>query len=219
MIKSKRLLFVAILLLLISLVLNFPFPHNDPYGETLAAAAVLNIPIRSAEGLQYVGIFSLLLLITSIFFFTRSVNNYHGRVVLLAIFIVMLAPSILISAYQKTFASGIYAISYESDWSNCNFHMINKSTLLGECELPFENYSDKDVHFTIEFYESFPDDMRMVSLLNKDDPYEVRLQGKERKVIKIESKIDVSTMETHIVNGSASHVNIILKAGRKVRKL
>jgi hypothetical protein len=93
-----------------SLVLNFPFPHESPYGETIAS--ILNIPVQSVNGLQYVGIASLTLLIASLYFLTKSVEKYHGRVVLLAIVIALFAPSMIASSFQKTFATGIYADSF-----------------------------------------------------------------------------------------------------------
>ena len=219
MIKSKKMLYLALIPFTASLALNFPFPHESSYGETVAAA--LNIPVRSVDGLHYVGIASLALLIASLYFLTKSVNKYQGRVVLLAIILAMVAPFMIASSFQKTFATGIYAVSYERDWSNCRFDMIDESTLHGECELPFENYSRNDVQFTIEFYEKyyFEDDVRMVSLMNNNAPYVVKLKGNERKTVKIESNIDVSNIENHVEQGSSTGVNIIIKSGEKIRKL
>ena len=219
MIKSKKILYLALILFIASLILNFPFPHESPYGETIAS--ILNIPVQSVNGLQYVGIASLALLIASLYFLTKSVKKYHGRVVLVAIIIAIFAPSMIVSSFQKTFATGIYAVSYERDWSNCNFEMKGETTLRGECNLPFENYSSKDVQFSIEFYEEyfFEDDVRMVSLMNNNAPYVVKLTGNERKTVKIESNIDVSNIENHVEQGDATGINIIIKSGEKMRKL
>jgi len=137
MMKSKKMLYLSLILFIASLVLNFPFPHESPYGETVAS--VLNIPVQSVNGLHYVGIASLALLIASLYFLTKSVEKYHGRVFLVAIVLALFAPSMIASSFQKTFATGIYAVSYERDWSNCQFEMIGETTLRGECELPFEN--------------------------------------------------------------------------------
>ena len=219
MMRNKKMLYLALILFVASLVLNFHFPHESPYGETVAS--VLNIPVQSVNGLQYVGIASFALLIASLYFFTKSVNKYHGRIVLLAIIIAMFAPSLIASSFQKTFATGIYAVSYERDWSNCRFEMIDETTLRAECELLFENYSRNDVQFTIEFYEKyyFENDVQMVSLMNKNVPYVVKLKGNERKMVKIKSEIDVSNIENHVESGSSTGVNIIIKSGEKVRKL
>lgn len=219
MIKNNKMSYPAIILFIASMALNFPFPHESPYGETVAS--IFNIPVQTVNGLQYVGIVSLALLILSLYFLTKSVKKYHGRVVLLAIIIAIFAPPFIASSFQKTLATGIYAISYERDGSNCRFEMVDKSTLSGECELPFENYSRNDVQFTIEFYEKyyFEDDVRMVSLMNNNDPYVVKLKGNERKTVKIESNIDVSNIKNHVESGGSTGVNIIIKSGKKIMKL
>lgn len=219
MIKDKKLIYIALIPFFISMALNFPFPHKNPYGEVVASA--LNIPIKSVNGFHYVGITSLLLLIVSLYFLGRSLKRYRVRWVLIAIIIAIFTPPFLTSAFQKTIATGIYAISYQSHDSICNFEMKNETTLHGVCELPFENYSRHSNQFTIEFYKHYPleDDVRMVSLMNNDAPYEVRLRGKERKRVIIETDIDVSQMENHIEGGQASSVTIIIKSGERTRKL
>ncbi|MEC0282831.1 hypothetical protein [Terribacillus saccharophilus] len=219
MIKSKKMLWIAILLFIVSAVMNFPFPHAIPYGETVAE--VFNFPIRSANGWHYVGIASLTIFIASIFFLTRSLKKYHMRAFLLAILIAIFVPAIILSTYQKTFATGVNAVYYNDEVSNCEFEMISESTLSGECELSFENYSSKDVQFTLEFHEDyyFEDDRPMVALMNNKAPYEVDLSGKEKKIVKLKTEIDVSNMENHIEGGSASGVNVIIKSGEKMRKL
>lgn len=99
--------------------------------------------------------------------------------------------------------------------------MMNETTLHGECELPFENYSKEDVQFTLEFYEEdfLEDDVRMVSLMNNSSPYEVDLKGNERKNVRIESYIDVSNIENHVENGTSTYISIIIKSGEKIRNL
>ena len=74
---------------------------------------------------------------------------------------------------------------------------------------------------SIEFYEKyyFEDDLRMVSLMNNNIPYEVKLKGNERKTVKTKSEIDVSNIENDVESGSSTGVNIIVKSGGKVRKL
>ena len=219
MIKNKKMLLIAFILFIGSMALNFPFPHESPYGETVAE--LLNIPIRSVNGFHYVGITSLILLIASIFFFTQSVKRYHGRIVVLAIIVAVFVPSMVANTFQKTFAKGIYAVSYEREFSNCQFNMIDETTLHGECELPFENHSRHDVQFTVEFYEKyyFEDDVKMISLMNNNAPYKVKLNGNERRRVKIESNIDVSEIKNFVENGGATGVNIIIKSEGKMRKL
>lgn len=219
MIKNKKLYNLALILFIAAIALNFPFPHENPYGETVAS--VLNIPVQSVNGWHYVGMASLALLISAIYFLSKSVNKFHGRVVLIAIILALFAPSIIASSFQKTIASGIYAVSYERNESSCHFDMNDESTLSGECELLFENHSREDVQFNIEFYEkySFEDDVQMVSLMNNHAPYVVNLKGNERKTVKIATDIDVSNIENHVESGRSTFINIIIKSGEKSRKL
>ena len=86
--------------------------------------------------------------------------------------------------FKKPCNSYLYAISYGSNESHCSFEMINETTLHGDCELALKNYSRNDVQFIIEFYEQYKveSDERMVSLMNNNAPYEVRLRGQEVSV-------------------------------------
>lgn len=135
----------------------------------------------------------------------------------MAIMMAIFGPSILVGLYQKTFATDIYAVSYDNEMSSCNFDMIDNKTLNGECELPFKNNSSNDVKFSIEFYEKY--DHELVTLMNNNGPYEVELKGNQRKIEKIETNIDVSKLKNHISGGNARSVNIVMKSGKKMRKL
>ncbi|CQR46807.1 hypothetical protein BN1058_01082 [Paraliobacillus sp. PM-2] len=182
---------------------------------------LLNIPIRFAGGVHTVGISSLFLFIVGIFLLVKSLNNYHGRIVLIVILIFNFTPEFVVNSYQKNFATGIYAVSYENEQSNCSFEMISEKTLHGECVLPFYNYSNNDVQFTVTFVERHLHkyDLPMVSLMNKDGPYEVTLGAKESNDVHVETNINVSNMKNHIENGQAMGVNIIIKAKGKSRNL
>lgn len=201
------------------MALNFPFPHRYPYGETVFS--ILNIPIQTANGFQFVGIMSLLIMIIGLYLLGKSMNKYHGRFVLIAILAVLFIPTFVVSSYQKSFATGIYAVSYLSEESNCSFEMIGEHTLHGGCELPFTNNSNNDVQFTVEFYEesAYKDDLPMVSLMNNNAPYEVTLRKKESKRLKFETTIDTSNMKNHIEGGEATGVNVIIKSKDKSRSL
>lgn len=135
--------------------------------------------------------------------------------------VVIYVPFFLVSSYQKTFATGIYSVSYFSEESTCHFEMISEEILRGDCELHFTNQSNKDVEFTIEFYEAliFKDDLPVVSLMNADAPYEIKLGKKESKHVKMETNIDVSDMANHIEGGGATGVNIIMRSNGKNRNL
>ena len=217
--ENKKFIYISIILLFISMALNFPFPHENPYGVELVS--IFNRSVTTVNGIDYVATISLLLLITSLFLLVKSLKKYHVRFVLIAIVIAVLPPPFVANSFQKTIATGIYAISYQSDESICSFQMKNETVMHGECELIFENYRSKSTQFSIEFYEDYPfeDDIRMISLMNNGSPYEVSLSGKERKRVIIETDIDVSQMENQYLSGEANVVNIIIKSGDKTRKL
>jgi hypothetical protein len=219
LIKNRKLIYIAIVPFIISMALNFPFPHKNPYGEAVLTA--LNIPIQTVNGYYYVGIASLLLLIASLTLLGKSLAKHHVRFQFLAIIIAIFIPPFLASTIQKTVATGIYAISYQSDESNCDSELKNETTMHGVCELFFENYNRGNTQFTVEFYEHYPfeGDLKVLSLMNNEAPYEVTLSGRERKRVIIETDIDVSQMENHVDSAHASEVTIIIKSGEKMRKL
>lgn len=209
----------SLILLSVAMIVNFPFPHKDPYGESVLA--IFNIPIKFANGFHTVGITTLLLLVVGIYFLVKSLKKYAGRIALIVIVIVIFAPTFLVNSFQKNFATGIYAVSYTSEESKCRFEMADQETLYGECDLSFKNHSNKDVQFTVEFYEEhlFKDELPMVSLMNNGAPFEVMLRGKENKRAKVTADIDVSAMEKHIEGGEAMGVNITITSKGKSRNL
>ena len=219
MIKNKKLFLTSIVLIVISMALNFPFPHENSLGDT--ALTIINIPIKSADGFNFAGVFILILLVLGMVLLHRSLEKYHLRSFFAVIIIVSLLPPSLAEAYQKTLANGINAVSYIKDESQCKFVMIGEDTLQGTCELPFENYSNEEVSFTIGFYDRylFEEDVQMLSLMNSGEPANVKLLPNEVKLIRIEKEIDVSQIKNHVENGEAAYVSIIIHDGEKNRKL
>ena len=201
------------------MVLVFPFPHKNPYGEAVISA--LNMPIETVNGFHYLGIFALLLFFAGLYFLAKALKKYHIRYILLAVILTMVLPMFLVNSFQKTLATGIYAISYEENTSNCRFETIDENTLRGKCELTFENHSKNEVQFAITFYDRYPfeEDRQMISLMKKGAPYKVAIKGKARKLITVETDIDISKMENHIDGGEAREVNIIIVQGKKKRNL
>lgn len=219
MIKNKRVFLSSVFLLLLTMLLNLPFPNEKPYGEGIIAA--LGFPIQTESGIQLIGITCLLLMITAISLMMHALEKYHGRMFLLTIILFFAIPHFAINTYQNTFASGIYAVSYERQNSNCHYQMIDDHTLQGICNLQFENHSKKDSSFSVEFYDKYSglNDEGLASTMNKAGPYEITLKGKGRKQVQIEANIDVSEMKTHFESGDESGMNIILQSERKTRKL
>ncbi|WP_110926441.1 hypothetical protein [Bacillus massiliglaciei] len=215
MIKNKKLLVLAIFFFVGYMALSFHLFHENIHGD--AGLSVLNVLVYTGNGLQVIG----MLLVVCLFLLAKSVKKYYAAAVVLTVIAASFGPAMAVSAFQKTIAADIYAVSYKSNSSKCNFEKTDEATLHGECELPFENYSSDDVPFTLEFYENFQgeDGEPMVSLLNRNGPYQVKLSGHERKTVRIESDIDVSNIENPIESGSVSYVNIRIKHGTKERNL
>ncbi|CAM3802879.1 hypothetical protein [Mesobacillus thioparans] len=219
MIKNKKYLILAIIFFSISAALNFPFPHEYPRGQEISVA--FGFPINTMDGLSYIGVTGLLLFIISLFFLVKSLDQYHVRMVLIAMLLVVFLPMEMVNAYQNTLATGIYAIEYDRESSSCVFETKNKKTLTANCQFPFENHSNHPVRFNIEFYKKylFEDDMPMLSLLNEGGPYEVILHGKERETVNIETEMELSRIGVDSISGDSSMINIKIVDGEKVRKL
>ncbi|MYL35171.1 hypothetical protein GLW08_03810 [Pontibacillus yanchengensis] len=62
LIKQWTYNYVFIIFYTITIVLNFPFPHKYPLGEQI----ILNISLASPQGVQYFGIITLVIFITSL---------------------------------------------------------------------------------------------------------------------------------------------------------
>lgn len=219
MIKNKKFLILSIIFFFVSMALNFPFPHEYPLGQEISVA--LRFPITTMDGISYIGVTGLILFIISQFFLVKSLEIYHKRMVLIAVLLLMFLPMEMVSFYQKTFASGIYAVHYERNNSTCLFEMKDETTLYASCQLPFENNSNNPVQFNIEFYEKylFEDDYPMKSLLNEGGPYEIILHGKERKIVTIETEMDLSKLGISGLSGESRGINLMILDGEKVRKL
>lgn len=219
MVKNKKYLILSIIFFFISIALNFPFPHEYPIGQEKSIA--FRFPITTMDGFSYLGATGLVLFIICLFFLVKSLDQYHVRMVLIAMLLVIFLPMEMVNAYQNTLATGIYAIEYDRESSSCVFETKDQKTLTASCQFPFENHSNNLVRFNIEFYEKylFEDDMPMLSLLNEGGPYEVILHGKQRETVTIETEIDLSQLGVSSLSGESSRVNLKIVDGEKVRKL
>lgn len=218
-IKSKKLLILAIALLGIVVLLNIPYPHSRTIGASLI---ILNIPIKYPDGVNYLGWGYVFIIFFSLVLLGASLKKYHGRFILLAITLVVTSPQFIANAFQNTVATGIYAIEYNPEDSKCKFNTYENATLQVECELWFKNHSRKDVTFAVEFIEDDPfgDGLMTVSLLNAEKPLEVTIEGRHRMPIFITEAIDLSHLEgNYISSGTSSYVNIIMRDGNKYREL
>lgn len=218
MIKNGYFFSIALVLLFMCMMLTVPFPNTLHIERGIS---VVNVLIKTENGYQREGVLTLLLLFVSLYFLVKAVRNYRILWGISALILFIFVPSILVNAYQHTYATGIAAISYDVEKSDCQFEMVDDFTLKGSCRLPLQNLSSDEVTFNIEFYESYwyEDAVRMVSLMNEDAPYEVTLKGNEKKWVRVEALIDVTEIVNHIEKGTVSGVHIIIDGGVDKRKL
>lgn len=129
-------------------------------------------------------------------------------------------PLFAINVYQHTFASGIYAIAYDLESSECQFKKQNEQRMEVICDLPLENLSDKEVKFDVRFFNAslLGDQWKLIPLLNEAGPFEVSLQGSETKIVQIQTEVDVSQLNSYS-DGGSTPVHIEIVQGSKMRRL
>lgn len=217
MINNKRMFTAALVLLGAVMVLNFPFPHKYPLGEGLLT--IFNIPVTLESGIHLPGILVLILLLGSFYLLAKSLDMFKGRVILAAILAVSLMPPFLADMYQRTAASGIYAVKYEKELSTCSFEMGERKHLHGTCTVPLKNYSSRGADFSLSFSD-YPDtEIPFASLMNKAGPFSIHLDPNEERFIELTADIDVSGMDHYTDSGEGSYINIVIEAEGKERRL
>jgi len=217
MIKDMRYFYAGIACFILAMVINFPFPH-DQFGTV----EILDIATTDMEGnLVISGVITLLFLLVSMFFIVKSLEKYHIRVLVIVIILFIFSPNLFVDFYQKTFASDIYAVSYDREESTCEFTMDSQEKLQGVCVLSFENHSQDDVEFTVDFYDQywFEGERPALSLMNQDAPFTVKLGGNHSVMARVETSIEVSEMEHQIQGGSFNEINIKIKSENGEREL
>lgn len=218
MIKNRYCFGISVILWLICMWLTMPFPNAL---STEQGVAVLNVLIKTKDGYQIEGLLTILLLCISLYFLIYAVKKYRIFWSIALIVSFVFVPTLSVNAYQNTLATGIQAVSYDIDKSECKFKLEDDYTLKGACHLPLQNLSTEEVAFNLLFYETYwhEDVVRSVSLMNEGLPYEVKLKGKQKKWVKVEALINVSQIENHIEKGTVSGIHIMINGGGQIRKL
>ncbi|MGB3261940.1 hypothetical protein [Paenisporosarcina sp.] len=200
------------------IILNFPFPHAEPFIAGNASA--MNIPIQDRDGYKYGGLLLLVLFILGVYLLASSLEKYRARLVILAIVLYAILPFFFINVYQNTEASGIYAIHYESDSSQCEFEKLDETKMKVQCQLPFENLSEEAVNFDVSFANQvlFEERFNVIPLINENGPYPVTLQGHESKLVFIQTEVELSKIKG-LSGGTAHQVHIEISQGDKARRL
>ena len=217
-IRNHKRLYVAIGIFILVMIVSSPFPHTVPFSA--GSIKIMSIPIRDADSYNLVGVFLLMVLCVGIYLLATSLEKYRVRLVFLGLFLYFVLPLMAINVYQNTFASGIYAIDYDLDTSECKFEQLDDKRMEVICDLPVENLSDNEVNFDIQFFNEtlFEEKNKLVPLMNKDAPYHVSLQGHETNVVRIKTVLDVPRLNG-FSGGSSNQIHIEISQGEKMRLL
>ncbi|WP_407269254.1 hypothetical protein [Radiobacillus sp. PE A8.2] len=218
MIQNKKLFGIATILLLISIVVSFPYFEENPYGEEMIEA--FGFSIMTVSGLNILALIGFIIFLASTYFLFISLKKYQFRSMLVAILIIVFIPSALVNLYQRTIATGIYALHYNEDQSYCEYETVDTSTMHAICELPFKNYSNKDVAFQIEFYGHYRSNgVGINSVMQHNQPYDAVVHANGQRNIRIEMDITLSEEDINFDSGSSTSVPVIIKSGDNERKL
>ncbi|WP_077596784.1 hypothetical protein [Oceanobacillus kimchii] len=215
--KNKKQFHITLVIFTIYVVLSFPFFHeNFPESNVF----IFNISINSWDGLNYLGIIALILLFTSLTLAVKSLNQFKKRTVLIGILLATFIPQYLADAYKKTLATGVYAISYKQEFSECDIRKNGDTTLVAECNLMLTNHSNSDVELLLSFIDKYNDEEHdMIKIVNNGAPYNLKLHKNESKHVEIYSTIDASRLEEAMDTGNMKMLNIKIESDGKERKL
>lgn len=217
-IRSYKKLYIAIGIFVLVMIFNLPFPHSVPFSA--GNDYIMGIQINGSSGFNFVGLFLIVALCVGVYLLATSLEKYRVRLVFLALILFSLLPQYMVDVYQNTLASGIYAIDYDIDSSDCQFEQLDDKRMDVTCNLPFENLSDDEVKFDIRFLNAslLGDQRKLVPLINESGPFEVSLQGSETKMVRIQTEVDISRLNSYS-DGGSTNVHIEIVQGKKMRRL
>ena len=133
------------------MIVNFPFPHEVPFGS--GSIWIMNITLRDADGFNLIGVFLLMVIMCRYLFTSYFIGEISCSIGVTRTFpILYFASFLVINVYQNTLASGIYAIDYDLDTSECKFEQLDDNRMEVICNLPLENLSDDEVEFDVRFF-------------------------------------------------------------------
>ncbi len=217
-IRSYKKLYIAIGIFVLVMIFNLPFPHSVPFSA--GNDYIMGIQINGSSGFNFVGLFLIVALCVGVYLLATSLEKYRVRLVFLALILFSLLPQYMVDVYQNTLASGIYAIDYDIDTSDCQFEQLDDKRMDVTCNLPLENLSNDEVKFDIRFLNAslLGDQRKLVPLINESGPFEVSLQGSETKMVRIQTEVDISRLNSYS-DGGSTNVHIEIVQGKKMRRL
>lgn len=219
MIHSRKYLYIGFVFFIVSIILSWSFPNNPRANMKMVA---LNIPIKTAEGFSQVGIISVALLIVSFIFLFVALKKFRFIAVASAFIAFSILPSLIIYLYQITFASGIDAISYDENQTNCEFTRDDYTEYLqGMCQVGLQNHSNKAVTFQVSFYENGMQIERELveTLMNTNKAHTITLAPKESRIFQINEIIDLTSINYTVDIMTTSAVKVKIQAEGKEREL
>jgi hypothetical protein len=217
MIRSKVALISSLIILSICMYLYFPFPNHVMFE---ARSSFMSFPIRNHDGYVLFGIIGSILFIIAMILLVKGMKKYHFRTIVMVLIVYTFLPTIIITMYQETLASGIKSISYDGN-GNCDFQYMREDLLNGDCKLLLYNRGNKSVTFELEFLDSFflENGVRMESLMNVAGPYSITIEANQKKYIHMQKLLDLSNVPKHIEEGSSNNIHVKLIDGETTRIL
>lgn len=213
-IRSKVALISSVIILIICMCLFFPYPNNRMIDVT---TTFMSFPIINGDGYISLGLIGSGLFIIAMILLVMGMKKYHYRSVLIVLILYTIMPTLLITAYQETFANGIAAISYNGN-GDCEFELIREDVMNGECNFVLHNRSNETVTFELEFIDSYiEDDTRMESLMNLAGPYHITLNANDKQSFQLKKSLDLSNVSNHIYGGTSYDIHFKLIEGEKTR--
>ncbi|KML28460.1 hypothetical protein [Priestia aryabhattai] len=215
MIRKRSLLIKGLIFLLAVFILNIPFPNSAPLINSVFS--FLGLPIYGNEetmtGFYYANNAWAIILLISLFLLYKSLNRHRLKLTILAAFIVTSGPGFMIEVMQKTVLSGMYAVSYDAENSNCTFETNKRETILtGNCKLSFENNRSKPVTFEVAIDKRafFEDEQPFLQMMNKPKLHTITLESKGYQTVEITSYVKVADLPSKLYIGEMNgfHINI-----------
>jgi hypothetical protein len=99
MIKNRKYLYIAGILFIIAMAINFPFPHGYAVGQS----SFFTITLTTMHGVNIIGIITLFIFLGSLYFFLSSLEKYHWQLLIAALLLFTFLPLLLISFLSKHF--------------------------------------------------------------------------------------------------------------------
>ncbi|WP_025114856.1 hypothetical protein [Lysinibacillus fusiformis] len=217
MIRNKVALVTSIILLGICMCLFFPFPN---YQMVNARISFMSFPILTDDGYVLLGLLGSALFILALILLVEGLKKFQLLSMGIVLITFALLPILLTTMYQETFARGIMAISYTEN-GECQFDVVSKDVLQGECRLELQNRSNEAVSFELEFLDDHLTGKgpRIDSLMNVAGPYYVTIEPNRKKFIHIKELLDLSEVPNHIQGGGSSFIHIKIIDGETARIL